>query len=80
MYPPKKTGDASTFKEDGTSFEIHHEGQNPDGPYKEMHRDDHRRGENYRKNHPQVKSRLQKSSVGNLTKIDRNIGKQSFQT
>ncbi len=43
--PRKKSGDAPTFKEDGTFVEIHHEGQNPDGPYKEMHRDDHRGGE-----------------------------------
>jgi hypothetical protein len=42
LNPPSKKGNAPTFKEDGTSVEIHHVGQNPNGPFKEMHKDNHR--------------------------------------
>ena len=51
LNPPDKPGNAPTFKKDNTRVEIHHVGQNPDGPFIEMHRNDHRLGENYRKNH-----------------------------
>jgi hypothetical protein len=49
---PKKKGNAPTFKKDGTSVEIHHEGQKPQGPYKEMHWKDHRGKGNDSVNHP----------------------------
>ena len=52
LNPPTKEGNAPTFKKDGTCVEIHHEGQNPNGPFKEMHQTDHRGKGNDAKNHP----------------------------
>jgi RHS repeat-associated protein len=52
LNQPKKPGNAPTFKSDGTPVEIHHEGQNPNGPFREMHRDDHRGAGNDLINHP----------------------------
>jgi hypothetical protein len=52
LNPPEKSGNAPKFKKDGKSVEIHHEGQNPDGPYREMHPDDHRGAGNDKINHP----------------------------
>ena len=60
LNPPSKSGNAPTFKSDGTSVEIHHVGQNPDGPFKEMHWSEHRGKDTYRQNHPD-----------NISKIDR---------
>jgi hypothetical protein len=37
---------------DGKPVELHHEGQRPNGPVKEMTRTEHRGGENFTKNHP----------------------------
>jgi YD repeat-containing protein len=37
---------------DGHPVELHHEGQKPNGPVKEMTRTEHRLGENFKKNHP----------------------------
>jgi len=37
LNPPTIAGNSPTFKEDGTPVEIYHVGQNPAGPYKEMH-------------------------------------------
>ncbi|SHN02816.1 intein C-terminal splicing region [Anaerosporobacter mobilis DSM 15930] len=48
---PNKRGNAPTSKKDGKPIEIHHDEQNPNGPFKEMHPSDHRYGENYKKNH-----------------------------
>jgi RHS repeat-associated protein len=59
---PSKPGDAPTFKSDGTKVEIHHEGQNPNGPFKEMHKTDHRGRGNDKVNHP---------DKGSESKIDR---------
>lgn len=42
LNPPAKPGNAPTFKKDGKSVEIHHEGQNSEGPFIEMHPEDHR--------------------------------------
>ena len=36
----------------GKPVEIHHSGQNPDGPFIEMHPQDHRGKGNYKMNHP----------------------------
>lgn len=47
LNPPSKAGNAPTFKKDGKPVEIHHEGQNADGPFKEMHPNDHRGKGNY---------------------------------
>jgi hypothetical protein len=52
LNPPEKKGNAPTFKEDGTPVEIHHEGQSKDGPFKEMHWEDHRGKGNDSVNHP----------------------------
>ena len=49
---PSKRGNAPTSKQDGKPIEIHHEGQNPEGPFHEMSRTDHRGGNNYKNNHP----------------------------
>ena len=56
-------GNAFVFKDDGTPVEIHHENQGANGPYKEMHRNDHRGEGNYKKNHPTLNTKSQ---------IDRN--------
>ena len=50
---PSKRGNAPTFKDDGTSVEIHHRGQNPDGPFDEMHWSEHRGKGNDLINHPE---------------------------
>ena len=63
LNPPSKPGRAPTFKKDGTPVEIHHEGQNPNGPFREMHTSDHRGEGNFKKNHPKL---------GEPSKIDRN--------
>ena len=39
---PNKRGNAPTSKKDGKPIEIHHDEQNPNGPFKEMHSSDHR--------------------------------------
>ncbi|MGA6119343.1 HNH/ENDO VII family nuclease [Sphingobacterium anhuiense] len=78
LNPPKKPGDAPTFKKDGTSAEIHHEGQNPDGPYKEMHKNDHRGGENYRKNHPAGQTPLTKEQRRQFNKDRPQYWKAEF--
>jgi RHS repeat-associated protein len=62
LVPPKKPGNAPTFKEDGSSVEIHHVGQKPEGPFKEMHKDDHRGKGNDKVNHP---------DKGKQSKVDR---------
>ena len=51
LKKPEKRGNAFLFKEDGTPVEIHHVGQNINGPYIEMHQKDHRGKENYKKYH-----------------------------
>jgi RHS repeat-associated protein len=52
LNPPSKHGNAPTFKKDDSKVEIHHEGQNPNGPFKEMHKTDHRGKGNDAINHP----------------------------
>ena len=52
LNPPSKPGNAPTFKKNGTAVEIHHEGQNPNGPFRELHRQDHRGVGNDKINHP----------------------------
>ena len=60
--PPEKRGCAPTSKEDGKPIEIHHNEQNPNGPFKEMTQTDHRGAGNYKANHP---------NLGQPSKIDR---------
>ena len=62
LNPPARPGNAPTFKSDKTSVEIHHEGQNPSGPFKEMHWQEHRGKGNFKKNH----------SLKGESRIDRN--------
>ncbi|WP_427392370.1 HNH/ENDO VII family nuclease [Geobacillus icigianus] len=52
IFAPNKRGNAPISKKDNRPIEIHHEGQNPNGPFHEMHASDHRFGENYKMNHP----------------------------
>jgi len=52
LEPPTKRGNAPISKKDGKPIEIHHNEQNPNGPFYEKTRTDHRLGENYKKNHP----------------------------
>ncbi|NJL75159.1 MAG: hypothetical protein HC892_09110 [Saprospiraceae bacterium] len=47
---PEKRGNAP-IGEDGHPIELHHRNQTSDGPIDEMTRQDHRGGENYKKNH-----------------------------
>jgi RHS repeat-associated protein len=48
--PPSKRGNAP-IGEDGNPVELHHEGQKPDSPLKELTKTDHRGGDNFKKNH-----------------------------
>jgi len=52
ITPPIKRGNAPTSNQDGKPVEIHHEGQNSDGPFQELSRTNHRGGDNYKLNHP----------------------------
>jgi RHS repeat-associated protein len=52
LNPSANPKNAPTFKSDGSPVEIHHEAQSPDGPFKEMHWQDHRGKGNYKTNHP----------------------------
>ena len=47
---PSKRGHAP-IGDDGNPIELHHRNQTPDGPIDEMTRTDHRKGDNYKKNH-----------------------------
>lgn len=52
--------------DDGHPMELHHEGQNPNGPVKEMTRTEHRLGENFKKNHEntgQSQSKINRSEA-----------------
>jgi len=62
LNAPKKSGNAPTFKSDGTSVEIHHVGQNPEGPFVELHKENHRGKGTDKVNHP---------DKGQKSKIDR---------
>ncbi|MGK6353562.1 HNH/ENDO VII family nuclease [Parapedobacter sp. DT-150] len=75
---PTKPGNAPTFKKDGTSVEIHHDGQKAQGPFKEMHRDDHRTGENYKKNHPDEQKPLTKEERKDFDKARREYWKKEY--
>jgi hypothetical protein len=52
IEPPSERGAVPISKKDGRPVELHHRGQNPQGPIDEMHASDHRFGPNYRANHP----------------------------
>ena len=62
LNPPGKRGNAPTTKADNKPVEIHHVGQNPTGPYKEMGQKEHRGQGNDKRNHP---------NKNKETKIDR---------
>lgn len=63
LEPPTKRGNAPISKKDGKPIEIHHNEQNPEGPFYEKTRTDHRLGGNYKKNHPNYseKSKINRS-------------------
>ena len=52
IYFPTKRGEVPISKKDKLPVELHHAGQNPAGPFIEMHPSDHRYGQNYKINHP----------------------------
>lgn len=54
---PSKKGNAPISNKDGEPIEIHHNEQEPLGPFNEMHPSDHRYGDNYKKNHPNYNKR-----------------------
>lgn len=72
LDPPTKPGNAPTFKKDNTPVEIHHEGQNPSGPFKEMHRKDHRGAGNDKVNHPN------KNSPSSIDRKEFNKAKREY--
>ena len=63
LIPPSKRGNAPISIEDGKPIEIHHEGQNPNGPFSEKTFSNHRGKGNYKENHP---------NYNKPSKIDRN--------
>ena len=78
LNPPKKPGNAPTFKKDGTPVEIHHKGQNPKGPFKEMHKNDHRIGDNFKKNHPSGQKPLTKEDRKQFYKDKKEYWKNEY--
>ena len=52
LDPPAKRGNAPIERDTGKPIEIHHMGQDPDGPFVEMTVDEHRGPENNLTNHP----------------------------
>lgn len=75
---PTTPGNAPTFKSDGTSVEIHHVGQDAKGPFKEMHKSDHRLGENYKKNHPAGQKPLTKEERKQFNKARSEYWKNEY--
>ena len=71
LNAPNKPGNAPTFKSDGTKVEIHHIGQDPQGPYKEMHWSDHRVKGHYKENHP-------KTNTSNIDRKSFNAQKKEY--
>ncbi len=71
LNAPNKPGNAPTFKSDGTKVEIHHIGQDPQGPYKEMHWSDHRGKGHYKENHP-------KTNTSNIDRKSFNAQKKEY--
>ncbi|MDD3120365.1 MAG: HNH/ENDO VII family nuclease, partial [Candidatus Gracilibacteria bacterium] len=67
---PQERGNAFILKKDGNPVEIHHKGQNPNGPFVEMTKGDHRLGENYKKNHnnPNQNSSIDRSEFNKWKK------------
>lgn len=75
---PTTSGNAPTFKSDGTSVEIHHVGQDPKGPFKEMHKSEHRMGDNYQKNHQPGQTPLSKEERKEFNKARREYWKNEY--
>jgi RHS repeat-associated protein len=80
LNPPQAPGLAPTDKETGLPIEIHHVGQNPKGPFKEMKQGDHRGKGNKNKNHdPKKKSTINrnewKKQKGNYWKNEWDKGR-----
>ncbi|WP_158237853.1 HNH/ENDO VII family nuclease [Emticicia sp. TH156] len=77
LNPPKKHGNAPTFKKDDTPVEIHHEGQKREGPFKEMHWEDHRGKGNDALNHPN-KNKPSQVDRKEFDKAKREYWKQQY--
>ncbi|ANB62379.1 HNH/ENDO VII family nuclease [Anoxybacteroides amylolyticum] len=75
IFAPNKRGNAPISKKDNRPIEIHHEGQNPNGSFHEMHASDHRFGENYKKNHP---SYNEKSGIDRKQFIYMQLGSLTY--
>lgn len=65
--PPAKRGNAPVG-DDGKPVELHHREQTPDGPIDEKTREDHRGGENYKKNHTNTGQEKSKIDRGTFKK------------
>ena len=65
--PPAKRGNAPVG-DDGKPVELHHREQTPDGPIDEKTREDHRGGENYKKNHTNTGQENSKIDRGTFKK------------
>lgn len=57
--------------------EIHHEGQNPQGPFKEMSRQEHRGKGNFKKNHSNL-NKPSKIDRNEFKKQNKNIGRKNM--
>jgi len=77
LNPPSKPGNSPTFKKDGSSVEIHHEGQNKNGPFKEMNKNDHRGAGNDKVNHPN-KSKPSQIDRKEFQKMKREYWKKEY--
>jgi RHS repeat-associated protein len=55
--------------DDGHPMELHHEGQGPKGPVKEMTRTEHRLGDNFKKNHTNTGQKPSKIDRGQFKKF-----------
>ena len=72
LNPPSKPGNAPTFKSDNKPVEIHHENQNPNGPFKEMHPNEHRGKGKDKVNHPN------KNLPSNINRTEFNNAKREY--
>ncbi len=70
VIKPNKRGNAPISKKDNRPIEIHHDEQNPNGPFFEMHPSNHRYGQNYKKNHPNYnkKSKINRKEFKKATR------------
>ncbi|MQP30270.1 hypothetical protein GEO21_22560 [Sphingobacterium faecium] len=77
--PPSKRGNAPVG-DDSKPVELNHRDQTPDGPLDEMTRQDHRGGENYKKNHSNTGSEPSKIDRKEFRKQREGHWKQQWDT